>query len=205
MANINLLPWREEQRKERKRQFFSMMVLSVILTVMVMFMINLSISKSKTDQDERNAYLTSEIQVLDNQIKQIEKLEQERADLEQRMKIIQDLQRSRPQVVHLFDELPRLLPEGLYITEIERKDTALTIKGRTESNPRVSSFMRNIESSPWVANAQLGAIVADKKSSTPASDFQLTAAQRLPKTDADSDTAATTGPTKAATGKGGKP
>lgn len=175
MAKINLLPWREEERKERKRQFFSMTILCVILSCMMMFMIKFSIDHTIAEQGTRNSYLSSEIVVLDGQIKQIEQLEKERADLEQRMKIIQDLQQSRPLIVHLFDDLPRLLPDGLFLTEIERKDNILTIKGRTESNPRVASFMRNIENSAWLESPALGNIVADKRSSTPASDFVLTA------------------------------
>ncbi len=178
MAKINLLPWREEERKERKRQFFSLVVLSAILSGAVMFVVNLSIQNQVSTQNGRNAFLESEIKVLEEQIKQIETLEKSRADLEQRMKIIQDLQQSRPLMVHLFDELPRLLPDGLYLTELSRKDATLSIKGKTESNPRVASFMRQIENSPWVGNAVFGNIVSDRKSNVPSSDFTMTATQK---------------------------
>lgn len=178
MAKINLLPWRDEERKERKRQFFSLMVLSVILSGAMMFVVNLSVQNQVATQNGRNTFLESEIKVLEEQIKQIETLERARADLEQRMKIIQDLQQSRPLGVHLFDELPRLLPDGLYLTELSRKEATLSIKGKTESNPRVASFMRQIESSPWVGSAQFGNIVSDRKSNVPSSDFTMTAMQK---------------------------
>jgi type IV pilus assembly protein PilN len=178
MARINLLPWRDEERKERKRQFFSLMVLSAILSGAVMFVVNLSIQQQVATQNGRNSYLETEIKVLEEQIKQIETLERARADLEQRMKIIQDLQQSRPLMVHLFDELPRLLPDGLYLTELTRKDVTLSIKGKTESNPRVASFMRQIENSPWVGNAVFGNIVSNRNSNVPSSDFTMTATQK---------------------------
>ena len=89
------------------------------------------------------------------------------------MNIIQELQQSRPLNVHLLDDLPRLLPEGIFLTELIRKDNKLTIKGKTESSPRVAAFMRNIESSQWVGSPDLDVISADRKSATPSSDFLL--------------------------------
>lgn len=178
MAKINLLPWREEERRERKRQFASMMVLSALLTFGLMFLVHLSVAGSISDQQGRNAFLKSQIEVLDKEIAQIQELEKKRAELEQRMNIIQQLQQSRPLMVRLFDEIPRVLPEGIFLTEIQRKDIVLTVKGRTESNPRVSAFMRNVESSQWLSMGEFGDITADKKSSTPSSDFNLTIKQK---------------------------
>lgn len=178
MAKINLLPWRAEQRRERARQFYSTLILSMILTAMVMGVVHWTYVGIIEEQNQRNAYLDSEIKVLDKEIEEIEALEKQRADLEQRMNIIQELQQSRPLNVHLFDDLPRLLPEGIYLTEIVRKDNKLTIKGKTESSPRVAAFMRNIESSQWVGSPDLDVISADRKSATPSSDFLLYAVQK---------------------------
>lgn len=173
MAKINLLPWRAEQRRERARQFYSTLILSMILTAMVMGVVHWTYVGIIEEQNQRNAYLDSEIKVLDKEIEEIEALEKQRADLEQRMNIIQELQQSRPLNVHLFDELPRLLPEGIYLTEIVRKDNRLTVRGKTESSPRVAAFMRNIESSQWIGSPDLDVISADRKSATPSSDFLL--------------------------------
>ena len=173
MAKINLLPWRAEQRRERARQFYSTLVLSMILAAMVMGVVHFTYAGIIEEQNQRNAYLDSEIKVLDKEIEEIEALERQRADLEQRMNIIQELQQSRPLNVHLFDDLPRLLPEGIFLTEIVRKDNKLTVRGKTESSPRVAAFMRNIESSQWIGSPDLDVISADRKSATPSSDFLL--------------------------------
>lgn len=178
MAKINLLPWRAEQRRERSRQFFSTLVLSMILTTMLMGVVYFTYEGIIAEQQRRNAYLDSEIKVVDKEIQEIEVLEKQRADLEQRMNIIQELQQSRPLNVHLFDDMPRLLPEGIFLTEVVRKDNKLTIRGKTESSPRVAAFMRNIESSQWVGSPDLDVIAADRKSATPSSDFLLYAVQK---------------------------
>lgn len=178
MAKINLLPWRAEQRRERAREFYSTLVLSMILAAMVMGVVHFTYAGIIDEQNGRNTYLDSEIKVLDKEIEEIEALEKQRADLEQRMNIIQELQQSRPLNVHLFDELPRLLPEGIFLTELIRKDNKLTVKGKTESSPRVAAFMRNIESSQWVGSPDLDVISADRKSATPSSDFLLYAIQK---------------------------
>ncbi|NQD36292.1 PilN domain-containing protein [Permianibacter sp. IMCC34836] len=178
MAKINLLPWRAEERRERARQFYSMLVLSMILTALLMGVVHLTYAGMISDQELRNTYLESEIKVVDKEIEEINLLEKQRADLEQRMGIIQELQQSRPLNVHLFDELPRLLPEGIFLTELVRKDNKLTVKGKTESSPRVAAFMRNIESSQWIGNPDLDNIAADKKSATPSSDFLMYAIQK---------------------------
>lgn len=189
MAKINLLPWRAEQRRERAREFYSTLVLSMILAAMVMGVVHFTYAGIIDEQNGRNTYLDSEIKVLDKEIEEIEALEKQRADLEQRMNIIQELQQSRPLNVHLFDELPRLLPEGIFLTELIRKDNKLTVKGKTESSPRVAAFMRNIESSQWVGSPDLDVISADRKSATPSSDFLLYAIQKgvkAPESESDS-------------------
>lgn len=178
MAKINLLPWRAELRRERSRQFYSTLVLSMILTGLVMGVVYFTYEGIIAEQNQRNAYLDSEIKVLDKEIEEIEALEKQRADLEQRMNIIQELQQSRPLNVHLFDDLPRLLPEGMFLTELLRKDNKLTVRGKTESSPRVAAFMRNIESSQWIGSPDLDVISADKRSATPSSDFLLYAVQK---------------------------
>jgi len=178
MAKINLLPWRAELRRERQRQFISLVVLSSVLTLMIMGVVHLMYTGRISDQEQRNSYLQSEIKVVDAQIEEIKALEKQREDLEQRMNIIHDLQQSRPLNVHLFDEIPRLLPEGVFLTELTRKENKVQIKGKTESNPRVSTFMRNFESSQWFVKPDLDVISADRKSAVPSSDFVLNIEQK---------------------------
>lgn len=178
MAKINLLPWRAEQRRERAREFYSTLILSMVLTCVVMGVVHFTYIGIIDEQLDRNNYLDNEIKVVDKEIEEINLLEKQRSDLEQRMGIIQELQQSRPLNVHLFDELPRLLPEGIFLTELVRKDNKLTVKGKTESSPRVAAFMRNIESSQWIGNPDLDNIAADKKSATPSSDFLMYAIQK---------------------------
>ncbi|MEM9102030.1 MAG: PilN domain-containing protein [Pseudomonadota bacterium] len=155
MANINLLPWRDELRQERKKEFINILVLAVALAAMSMMGVR-TVYQNKVDvQKERNDILTTEIALLDKKIKEIKELEQQKQELINRMEIIQDLQQSRPLIVRLFDELVRIVPDGVFLDTLERKGQNLSITGKTESNPRVASFMRNVENSLWIQNASL--------------------------------------------------
>ena len=136
MANINLLPWREEQRKEKTRQFTSMMGFSVFLTIAVFLLIHVTISGQISHQQKRNKILQDEISRLDVALKEIEGLEETKEKLLSRMDIIQSLQQKRPQIVHLFDEIVRTVPEGIYLTGIKQSGTSININGIAESNGR---------------------------------------------------------------------
>lgn len=181
MAKINLLPWREELRREKQKEFGGMVLLSVIAAGVVMFFVYSTYESWINEQNERNALLQNEIALLDKKIAEIRELEKQKAELVKRIEIIQNLQLSRPLIVRLFDTLVRTVPDGVYLTELTRTNTALGMKGKTESNNRVSKFMRNIEESQWLQSPVLESITADKSPTGASSDFVMKAEQVVPK------------------------
>jgi type IV pilus assembly protein PilN len=166
MTRINLLPWREELRKQKQRDFFVIAAAAVVFTLGIMFLVHLIYAGKIEYQNARNAYLESEIVALDKKIKEIESLEKEKASLLARMNIIQRLQSSRPQVVHTFDELVTTLPDGVYLTSIVNQGDNLTLNGVAQSNARVSSYMRSIEGSEWLSNPKLTIIETTEQKKT---------------------------------------
>ena len=180
MAHINLLPWREEQRQEQTRQFATLTVLSLVLTGAIVFMVHVSFNNQIDHQTYRNKLLQDEIATLDASLKQIEALEDTKEQLLARMDVIQSLQQQRPQIVHLFDDLVRTVPEGIYLTNIKQDADKLTIKGVAESNGRVSAYMRNIDSSEWMATPKLQ-VIETRKGTLRSSDFTLLTSQSRPK------------------------
>ena len=162
MAHINLLPWREEKRKEQQKQFLSVTVLSVFLIALVILAVHLQYARMIDYQDSRNKFLQREISKVEKQIKEIEDLNKEKQRLLARMEVIQQLQRNRPEIVYLFDELVRIIPDGTYFNSFKQSNKALTIEGLAQSNARVSALMRNLEGSDWFANPVLNIIQADK-------------------------------------------
>ena len=186
MANINLLPWREELRKEKTRQFTSMTGFSLLLTVAVFLLIHVTISSQISYQQKRNKILQDEISRLEVALKEIEGLEETKEKLLSRMDIIQSLQQKRPQIVHLFDEIVRTVPEGIYLTGIKQSGTGININGIAESNGRVSAYMRNIDNSDWMATPKLS-VIESKKGTLRSSEFMLTTSQSTPKTDEGED------------------
>lgn len=177
MARINLLPWREELRKERQRQFLSILGLVAMLGIVVVLSYKYTVSLKIERQQFRNNYLQTQINDLNAQIKEIEKLEEERRKLIERMEMITNLQKSRPQVVRIFDELVRAIPEGLNLKSITRKGNVLTIEGSAESAQRVTSFMRKIEASQWFVNPHLKDIDSDKQFGAGRKAFSLTVSE----------------------------
>ncbi|VAW86706.1 Type IV pilus biogenesis protein PilN [hydrothermal vent metagenome] len=155
MARINLLPWRESQRKERQKDFIQLMVLAAILMAVIVGAILIQVKASVGSQESRNSYLESEIKVLQGMISQIKVLEDEKEGLVQRMDVIQELQRSRPGIVRMFDELVFSIPEGVYFSSLSRTGNVVMIEGRAQSNARVSSFMRNLDTSMWFDDPRL--------------------------------------------------
>ena len=182
MANINLLPWREELRREKTRQFASMTGFSVFLTVAIIALVHFMISSQISYQQNRNKILTDEIAQLDIALKEIEGLEETKEKLLSRMDIIQSLQQKRPQIVHLFDEIVRTVPEGIFLTGIKQTGNNIEINGVAESNGRVSAYMRNIDSSEWMSTPKL-TVIETKKGTLRSSDFMLTTSQSTPKSD----------------------
>ncbi|GMR01123.1 MAG: type 4a pilus biogenesis protein PilN [Gammaproteobacteria bacterium] len=179
MAHINLLPWREEQRQEQTRQFATVTVLSLALTGVILFMVHVTFSNQIDHQIYRNKILQDEITTLDASLKQIEALEETKEKLLARMDVIQSLQQQRPQIVHLFDDFVRTVPEGIYLTDIKQEGDQLTIKGVAESNGRVSAYMRNIDSSEWMSTPKLK-VIETRKGTMRSSDFTLVTSQSLP-------------------------
>ena len=178
MARINLLPWREERRKEQLRQFISMLGLSVFMMVLIILAVHLQYSRMISAQESRNNYLKNEITAVEKQIQEINALAKEKKRLLARMEVIQQLQRNRPGIVHLFEEMVKVIPEGAHIKSLKQAGKSLTINGIAQSNARVSAYMRNIDASDWLTKPQLNIIQkkgAKKKSS--GRDFILRAEQ----------------------------
>jgi type IV pilus assembly protein PilN len=160
MARINLLPWREERRAQRRKEFLAMLGLSALAGVALAFLV-VSWHNAQIDgQNERNEYLRTQIQSLDTQIKEIERLDEQKARLLARKEVIEQLQASRSQMVHLFDSLVRTIPDGVVLTSIRQEGQKLTLEGRSQSNARVSTYLRNLESSGWMTNPDLAIIEA---------------------------------------------
>jgi len=163
MAKINLLPWRQETRKEQQRQFFTVMGLMVVLVAVGVLAVHLQYSRLISVQDSRNEYLRKHIKEVEKQIAEINELASKKDRLLARMEIIQQLQRNRPEIVRLFDELVRVIPDGVYLTSLKQQNTNLIMTGIAQSNARVSALMRNIDQSEWLTNPQLDVIQSDAK------------------------------------------
>lgn len=162
MPRINLLPWRAEQRKQKQKEFLTQLGVVAALGAATIFGGHVYLGQQASQQEARNARLDREIKKVDERLKEIKELEVIKKALVDRMEVIQKLQESRPEVVHLFDDLNSTLPEGLFLTKIEQEGTKLTIEGKSESNARVSTYMRNLEKSKWLDDARLLYIEAKK-------------------------------------------
>ncbi len=160
MARINLLPWRAERRKQRQSEFFAMLGGSAVAALLIGALGWLFFSGQIDGQIARNAYLTQEIAKTKEQNKEIDALEAKKANLLQRKQVIEELQGDRSQNVRLFDELVRTIPDGVKLGSIKQNGQVLTLNGSTQSNARVSSYMRNLESSGWITNPDLSVIEA---------------------------------------------
>ena len=180
MAHINLLPWRESRRKRQQRDFGGIVGLAALLTAAACGGVHFYIEGLIDHQNARNGFLQKEIAVLDKQIKEIKDLEKTKNQLIARMEVIYKLQTSRPEIVHLFDELVTTIPDGVYLTQVSQSNRSLALDGKAESNARVSSYMRNIEKSEWLAKPTLR-VVSSRASGTALSDFKLSASQAAPK------------------------
>lgn len=152
MPRINLLPWREAERRKRQRDFMVAMAGSFISGLLVIALANLAFSQMIGSQRDRNNRLESEIVELEKSITEIDGLERQKERLLARMEIIEQLQRSRPEIVHLFDEVTRQLPEGVYLTGLKQTGAAVEIQGVAQSSTRVSALMRQIDSSSWLTD-----------------------------------------------------
>ncbi len=180
MTRINLLPWRERERKELQRQFASVAVGAIVLMGAVILYVHLHMATLISGQNDRNSFLDKEIAVVEEKIKEIKGLEDEKQKLLTRMGVIQQLQTRRPEIVHLFDEFVRRVPEGVYLTEIAQSGTSIEISGVAQSNATISSFMRSLDESEWLFDPKLEVIEANVKDRIRTSAFTLHVNQTVP-------------------------
>jgi type IV pilus assembly protein PilN len=186
MPRINLLPWREQQRNERKLAFFVALGGATVAAGIVAFAAYLLFNGLINSQESRNERLRTEIKVLDRQIQEINDLETQKQRFISRMQVIDKLQRSRSEVVHLFDEVTSMMPDGTYLTSFKQTNRRLKFEGVAQSSTRVSTFMRNIAASQWVREPELE-VVESKRENTLGNSFVLYADQIAVAGDEDED------------------
>ncbi len=179
-TRINLLPWREELRQEQKKQFLVMTVLIMVLAAAIVGLIHIQMASKIDYQLSRNSFISTEISKLDKQIAEIKDLQKVRRNLLERMEVIQDLQGSRPSIVHLFTEIVGTVPNGVYLESLAQTGSNLVMKGQAESNARVSTYMRNLSDSEWLKDPNLTVIEIEDKKVTRVSTFTLTVKQTSP-------------------------
>ncbi|MCF7983347.1 MAG: PilN domain-containing protein [Thiohalocapsa sp.] len=178
MAKINLLPWRDEARQRQQRALAIGAAAAMAMVVLLGLGSKLQLDHMIKGQSARNATLEREIKALDARIKRIDELEETKAGLLSRMQVIQELQESRPEIVHLFDELVDAIPDGVFLTGVTQTGGKVVVEGGAQSNARVSAFMRNIDASPWIGNPQLLLIENKDQTQTGLSHFRLGFDQR---------------------------
>jgi type IV pilus assembly protein PilN len=184
MARINLLPWREWERERKKKQFIGNMAGVLVLGAAMVFGGGWYLNGKIDDQQARNRFLEAEIVVLDARIAEIRNLQKTRDELLARMRVIQELQGNRPVIVRVFDELVRTLATGVHFRTLKLERTRLTVEGVAESNNRISTLMRNLDTSDWFARPNLRSIKEDPRNpnyGAQASTFNLTFVQSSPK------------------------
>lgn len=181
MARINLLPWREELRKQKQRDFGVIAVSSVILAGLIVLLAHFHVDGLINNQNQRNAYLQDEIEILNQRIGRIKELEAMKQNLLARMNVIQELQSSRPESVHLLDEMVRTLPDGVHLKKFAQNNKALTMTGVAESNARVSDYMRKIDQSDWLTDPRLKVIKTTESGRRRIANFTLRGNQKVRK------------------------
>ena len=177
---INLLPWREELREERKQEFLKILVGVLLLAAAMIFGVDRFYNIQIDSQQARNNYLSKEITVLEERIDEIKMLQQKRDELLAIMKVIQELQGNRPVIVRLFDEMARRLADRVYFTSLSVQGKSITIDGVAESNNRISSQLRNFDESDWFEKPNVTGIVADPANGPQASRLKLMVQQSTP-------------------------
>ena len=180
MARINLLPWRETRRTEEQREFIIVTAFAAAVAAILVGYVHIHVNGMIEYQELRNQFVHNEIKVLDKKIAEIKQLEATKKALLDRMLVIQRLQAIRPGIVHLFDELITTLPDGVFLTNVTQRGTQLTIKGKAESNARVSAYMRNIAASEWLTKPVLNIIQTKESGPARISDFTLVVTQTSP-------------------------
>lgn len=173
MIRVNLLPWREERRKARRQQFFAFAGVAAVIAGVIWFMGYGVINGYISSQDDKNAFLKKEIAGLDKEIEEIKRLKEQTDSLLSRKRIIESLQANRTEPVHLFNELARQVPDGVYLKSIKQTGDKINLVGYAQSNARVSSLMRNVEESPIMERPNLVEIKATVVGNRPLFEFNL--------------------------------
>ncbi len=174
MIRINLLPHRAEKRRARQIQFAALSVISLVLGVLLVGFGHAALSGRISYQERRNEYLKQETAILDKQIAEIKKLREETQSLLERKNVVENLQSTRSDVVHLLDQMLRILPEGVYLKTLKQTGNKINITGYAQTNARISTLMRAVENSPWLESPSLGEIHASTANGARVSEFTLT-------------------------------
>jgi type IV pilus assembly protein PilN len=171
MPRINLLPWREEERKKRQRDFGVAMAAGVVVAIVCVLGTLFVYSQMIDNQKDRNQRLNDEIAELQKSIEEIDGLERQKERLLARMEIIEQLQKSRPEIVHLFDEIARQLPEGVYLTGMTQRGSKVELRGVAQSSTRVSALMRQVDASDWMADPEVDRVETTSTGSSRHAEF----------------------------------
>lgn len=209
MAKINLLPWRAQVRKQREREFYIMLGAAFVAGIMAVVLWAVWMNMRIDNQDERNTYLTNQSKELDGKLEEIKKLEQTKSALLTRKQIIEQLQANRSQMVHLFDEMVKTIPDGARLNTLKQGGDTLTLEGFAQSNANVASYMRNLDNSPWLTHSDLQKTEAAKGAKRDRFAFGLTVKLTDPdskaKAKAEAEAKANGTAPPAPAGKDGKP
>jgi type IV pilus assembly protein PilN len=173
MMRINLLPHRAEKRQARQVQFIALSVISVVLGGLLVGFVQVAIGTQISYQERRNTYLKQETAILDKQIAEIKKLREQTQSLLARKNVVESLQSTRSDVVHLMDQMLRILPDGVYLKSLKQTGNRIDLVGLSQSNARISTLMRAIEDSPWLDTPLLVEIHAVTVGGTRLSEFKL--------------------------------
>lgn len=187
MPRINLVPWREAERKRKRQEFGVAFVAALLVAGLLAFVVSWQMQSAIDGQTARNEYLKGEIATLDKQIAEILDLEKRKEALRARINVIEQLERSRPEIVHVFDQVVRTLPDGIYLTSIKQTERKLQVKGVAQSSTRVASYMRNIDASEWLTDPSLDILETKGGAGDTGSEFTLNATQKNPQVPANED------------------
>lgn len=182
MARINLLPWREEIRKQRQRHFYMALGVTALAAVLVVGAVMILFVGLINNQQKRNDFLNAEIRKVEAEIERIRQLEEKRDQVLARIEVLEQLQRDRTLSVHLFDQMVRTVPTGVHLNSVEQRGNQLTIRGLTQSSSRVSNYLSRLETSEWLHNPDLRIVEADDPSNDADSryNFRIQAQLRSP-------------------------
>tara|TARA_R110000737_G_scaffold47011_1_gene66821 strand:+ start:4326 stop:4904 length:579 start_codon:yes stop_codon:yes gene_type:complete len=173
MAYINLLPWREEAEKAKQREYFTLLTAVALTAFAIIFLVNLFYQMQIDGQNTRNQFLKNEIQILDLRIAKITSLNEKKKELEKRTSVVEQLQRSRNVGTQVLDEIAKVVPNGIYLTRLEKQDNSLNIIGKSESNNHLANMIREIERSELFEDAILESITSNDAKSKLLSDFKM--------------------------------